>query len=272
MKNVLLSIEYDGTNFCGWQRQPAKRTVQGELEKVLADLCCVEVSLNGTSRTDAGVHALGQRACFKGEFAIPLENIGRAANNILAGGNRHKAGDVRIKEVQEMPLDFHARFDAKGKTYLYRLATGEVPSVFARNYSYFIKDPLDVALMSEAAAHIVGKHDFKCFEAAGGNPRETTVRTITALEVTEADGGITLAVTGDGFLYNMVRIITGTLVDVGSGRIRPDEIPGIITSCDRQNAGHTAPPQGLYLAEVYFDRLPEIKTGKKLQQNSIFNV
>lgn len=256
MKNVLLTIEYDGTNFCGWQRQPAKRTVQGELEKVLSELCCMEVSLNGTSRTDAGVHALGQRASFKGDFAIPLAQIARAANNLLAAGNRHKTGDVRIKEVREMPLDFHARFDAKGKTYLYKLATGEAPSVFARNYSYFIKNSLDVALMRAAAAHIVGKQDFKCFEAAGGNPRETTVRTITALEVIETDGGITLAVTGDGFLYNMVRIITGTLVDVGSGRIKPDAIPDIIASRDRRNAGHTAPPQGLYLAEVFFDALP----------------
>lgn len=255
MKNVLLTIEYDGTNFSGWQRQPGKRTVQGELEAVLSRLCRMDVKLSGTSRTDAGVHALGQRACFTGEFAIPVANLPRAASDLLAAGmGPHKTGDVRVTAAREMPLDFHARFDAKGKTYLYKIVTGDAPSVFTRNYSYFLKVRPDVECMRAAAAHIVGTHDFKCFEAAGGTPRETTVRTVSALEITETQEGLTLAVTGDGFLYNMVRIIAGTLIDVGKGLTDPKDIPGIIKGCDRTLAGATAPGQGLSMISVFYEK------------------
>ncbi len=281
-RNILLTIEYDGSGFCGWQRQPGKRTVQGELERVLSVLCACEIKLNGTSRTDAGVHALGQRAGFCGEFGIPTDRIARAANNLLAGSmNNMQASDVRIVRAEEVSPEFHARFDAKGKKYIYRINNTGVADVFRRNYEYFVERPLDLEAMQKAAEYIVGEHDFACFQAAGGQPRKTTVRTIYSLDVKamsgqapaasesgsvvkaggcEADraggvgqaGGIEISVVGDGFLYNMVRIITGTLVDVGLGKINSDALPAIIKSCDRQRAGHTAPPQGLYLAEVYY--------------------
>lgn len=261
-RNLLLTIEYDGTNFSGWQRQPAARTVQGELEAVLSKVCGKEIQINGTSRTDAGVHALGQRASFKGAFGIPTDRISLAVNNMLAGicknqGAKGDCADVKIVKVEEMPMDFHARFDCKGKKYRYILRNSADMDIFRRNYCYQVKTPLNVDAMRQAAAHIVGTHDFACFQAAGGTPRETTVRTIFSLDILQpAENEIHLEVSGDGFLYNMVRIITGTLVDVGSGKIAPEALVDIIESKDRANAGHTAPPQGLYLAEVYYE-LPE---------------
>lgn len=261
-RNVLLTIEYDGSNFSGWQKQPGKRTVQGELERVLSVLCACEIKLNGTSRTDAGVHVYGQRASFEGEFGIPTDRIVRAANNLLAGSmNNMQIGDVRIVRAEEVPADFHARFDAKGKRYIYKINNSGNENVFRRNYEYFVGKPLDLAAMRKAAAQIIGKHDFACFQAAGGQIRKTTVRTIFDLSlracgeeaVNARRGDIEISVIGDGFLYNMVRIITGTLVDVGLGKIKAEDVAGIIESRDRQRAGHTAPPQGLYLAEVYYD-------------------
>ena len=232
-RNILLTIEYDGTNFCGWQRQPGLRTVQGQLEQALTKVCGKEITLNGTSRTDAGVHALGQRASFRGEFGIPTDRIMLAVNNLLCGGMnvRGKCADVCIRDVREMPADFHARFDSKGKKYRYIIRNSGEMDVFARNYCYQIKSPLNLAAMQEAAALIVGTHDFACFQAAGGNPRETTVRTVFSLDVFRREvGDIAIEITGDGFLYNMVRIIAGTLVEVGQGKKRPQEISSIITS------------------------------------------
>lgn len=254
-RNLLLTIEYDGTDFFGWQRQPNVKTVQGTLEKALSTVCGREIRVDGTSRTDAGVHAYGQRASMKGDFGIPTDRVALAVNHRLAGGMRGKfaTGSIRIKDVQEMPLDFHARFNAKGKTYIYKLDVSGKPDVFRRNYYYEIAQPLDTAAMRQAAGQIIGTHDFQCFQSTGGTQRETTVRTIYELRIVEKSGEIHIQVTGDGFLYNMVRIITGTLVEVGLGRRHPMELESVIRSKDRQNAGHTAPPQGLYLAEIYYD-------------------
>ena len=184
-RNILLTIQYDGTNFSGWQRQPNARTVQGEIEAVLSKLCAMPMQINGTSRTDAGVHALGQRASFKGVFGIPTERIQRAANNMLAAtvGTPRQCADVRIIKVEEMPADFHARFDCKGKTYRYIVKHGCEADVFRRNYAYQIGEKLDVEAMRQGASHMVGTHDFACFQASGGNERETTVRTIYSLTV-----------------------------------------------------------------------------------------
>lgn len=285
IRNILLKIKYDGTEFCGWQRQPNVPTVQGEIERVLSILCAEDIEINGTSRTDAGVHAFGQQASFLGEFAIPTENILRAANNLLNPA-------VQITEVTEMPIGFHARFDSKGKTYCYKIHNGREKNPFLRNYCYFVDRELDFEAMQKAAKFIVGTHDFKCFQAAGGQERDTTVRTVSDLKLYLSDGydegahrelnplfqvgyamddnfvstedhtlkderwfaskDIVLEITGDGFLYNMVRIITGTLVDVGLGKLKPEDVENIIKSGDRTNAGHTAPPQGLYLKEIYY--------------------
>lgn len=254
-RNLLLTIEYDGSGFSGWQRQPGLRTVQGELERVLSKVCGCEITINGTSRTDAGVHALGQRASFKGEFGIPTDRIMLVANNLLAGGQNSQRGvsDVRITEVREMSPEFHARFDSKGKTYRYVILNAEEPDIFRRNYCCQVRKPLDTDRMREAASHIEGTHDFKCFQAAGGNERLTTVRTIHRVDIHKDGENVIIEVTGDGFLYNMVRIIAGTLIEVGLGRKLPDEIPGIIEGKDRQKAGHTAPAEGLYLVRIYYE-------------------
>ena len=254
-RNLLLTIEYDGSEFSGWQRQPERRTVQGELERVLSKVCGVPVQINGTSRTDAGVHGLGQRASFKLESGIPTDKIKLAANNILAGGKNLAAsvGDVRILNVEEMPSEFHARFDAKGKKYRYVIYNGDDQNIFRRKYCYQVQKPLDVTAMQKAAKHIVGTHDFACFQSAGGQERETTVRTVFGLDVFRKDQDVVIEISGDGFLYNMVRIITGTLVEVGLGRRNVDDLVGIIESADRTKAGHKAPAEGLYLVEVYYE-------------------
>lgn len=260
MKNILLTIEYDGTNFCGWQKQPDKRSVQGEIEKALSIVCKQEIKVQGASRTDAGVHAYGQNANFTGHFGIPASRIAIAANNILHGGKNAigAVGDVRIIEAEEVPLDFHARFNAKAKKYIYKIRNESETDLFCRNYVYQIKKPLDIEAMRDAAQLIKGTHDFKCFQASGGEEKKTTVRTIYDLQIVntrDIQSDIQIEVRGDAFLYNMVRIIAGTLIEVGLGKIHPFAVSSIIESQDRQNAGHTAPPQGLYLAEVYYDMI-----------------
>ena len=261
MKNVLLTIAYDGTQFCGWQRQPEQRSVQGELEKALSIICGKPIQINGTSRTDAGVHAYGQRASFLADFGIPTEKIPTVANGMFAsaasekGKGRKAAGDIAILAAEEMPEGFHARFDALGKKYIYKINNEKMPDPFQRNYCYQISKPLDIEAMNEAAAHLTGTLDFKCFQAAGGKELESTVRTIYGTRISvQGETEIQFEIVGDGFLYNMVRIITGTLVDVGLGKKRPDAMPEIILGKERTLAGHTAPPQGLYLAEVFYEK------------------
>lgn len=271
-RNYLLKIAYDGSEFHGWQRQPREKTVQGYLEQTFSRLFQREVQLNGTSRTDAGVHALGQRASFRADIGIPTERLARVMNNALCGREEGSfaLSPVRILEAKEVPPDFHARFDSRGKKYIYRILPGGVCDIFRRNYVYHVQDTLDVRAMQAAAQRLAGTHDFKSFESAGGNPRQTTVRTIFDAQVREADGAVAadsvsgadlplrgdeirIEIRGDGFLYNMVRIITGTLVEIGQGRREPEEMQRIIEAADRTKAGHTAPPYGLYLAEVYYD-------------------
>ena len=253
-RNILLTLEYDGSGFHGWQRQPEVRTVQGELERVLSHLCGMPVAINGTSRTDAGVHALGQRASFRGNFGIPTDRIAPAANNLLAGGmnSQQSVGDVRIIKAEDVPDDFHARFSSRGKMYRYIIRNCHEADIFRRRYCYQVRQPLDVDAMRQAAAYIEGTHDFKCFQAAGGQEKKTTVRTIHSLNIYSEDGNVIIEVSGDGFLYNMVRIIAGTLTEVGLGKKRPEELADIIESRDRQRAGHTAPAEGLYLVEIYY--------------------
>lgn len=253
-RNLFLKIAYDGTNFHGWQRQNGKRTVCGELEEALSRTCGQEIRLEGCSRTDAGVHALGQTASFTlVDHGIPTERIRKAVNDCLITSKREHVGEIEVLDVREMPEGFHARYSAKGKEYIYRIRNAASPDIFKRTRYYQIADPLDIDAMRRAAALIVGTHDFACFQTAGGTPRETTVRTIWALDLVQEGEYITVSIKGNGFLYNMVRIIVGTLVEVGQGRKDAQEIPEIIASGDRGRAGHTAPPQGLYLKEVYYD-------------------
>ena len=250
----MLTIRYDGSAFHGWQRQPDKRTVQGTLEEALSKFCDQKITIDGTSRTDAGVHAYGQRASFKGDFGIPTDKIKLAVNNYLQGGMNQlsQTQDVEIIDVKEMPLPFHARFDSKGKTYRYVISNEAEPDIFRRNYAYFVREKLNIDLMREGAKYIVGTHDFKSFEASGSQERETTVRTVSKLEITQEGTDVVLEITGDGFLYNMVRIIVGTLVEVGLEKKKPEDVKNIIEKKDRTFAGHTAPAAGLYLKEIYY--------------------
>ena len=246
MRNVLLAIEYDGSGFHGWQIQPDLRTVQGYLQEVLSFICGEEIKIEGTSRTDAGVHAYGQRATIRGNFKIPADRIPIAANNHME--------DVQIIEAKDMPEGFHARYDAVGKTYEYKLILCDNSDIFVRNYAYLLKESLNISNMREATKYIIGNKDFACFRASGGNDTETTVRTIFGLEIIEkSPNEISIEVTGDGFLYNMVRIIVGTLIEVGRGKIALTDIEGIIESKKRECSGPTAPACGLYLKQVYYD-------------------
>ncbi|MBQ0018307.1 MAG: tRNA pseudouridine(38-40) synthase TruA [Clostridiales bacterium] len=255
MANVLIKIEYDGSHFSGWQKQPKDRTVQGEIEHVLKYIALEDVPIHGTSRTDAGVHALGQCASFEWNCNMPVEKLPEVMNRRFGAGGAGRSGapgDIRILSAEVMPEDFHARYSCKGKTYRYIIdRTGDI---FRRYYAFMFPDAgsLNIDEMRKAAEHIVGTHDFKCFETSGGTPRETTVRTVSELTVNETDNEIIIEITGDGFLYNMVRIIVGTLCEVGLGKKSADELPGIIESKSRASAGFTAPPQGLYLKEIYF--------------------
>lgn len=252
MANVLLEIQYDGTQYSGWQRQLNARTVQGEIEKVLSKLCLQKIEVNGTSRTDAGVHAYMQGVSFKGDFAIPIKRLKKAANGLLQD-------DIYIKEATEVDDDFHARFSSMGKTYHYKILNTEERDIFSRNYYYNICKPLNVEKMKEACKYFVGTHDFKTFMSSRSQV-DHTIRTLYALNIKEeaikhpTQGRlIIIEVTGKSFLYNMVRIISGTLIDVGLGKINSDKINDIILSKNRSRAKHTAPAQGLYLEKIYFN-------------------
>jgi len=255
MRNILLKIAYDGSKFHGWQRQPGLRTVQGQLEEALGELIGEQISLEGTSRTDAGVHALGQCATMRGTFGIPVEKIPLAANNLLT--------DIMILSAEEKADDFHARYNAAGKTYLYRFAIDPEVTVFLRDYVCLLAKKPNIDNMEEAAKYIEGTHDFACFQAAGSAIRDNTVRTIFKMNICTKEKmdsagnkyeAVEIEATGDGFLYNMVRIISGTLIKVGFGKFAPKDLEKIIASKDRTLAGQTAPAQGLYLKEIYFDK------------------
>ena len=255
MKKVLLTIAYDGKGFKGWQRQPGSRTVQGTLEEALSKFTGTEIKLEGCSRTDAGVHAYGQTATFEADFKIPLKNLVTSVNYYLAGGKNslNPVADLRIIKAKMVNKEFHARHDAKGKTYRYVINNAKKIDIFRKDYAFQVTIPLDINRMREGAKYIIGTHDFKCFESAGSNPRETTVRTVYNLEINRGSGcDVIIEITGDGFLYNMVRIISGTLINVGLGKMKPQEIEKIILSKDRANAGFTAPASGLYLKKVIY--------------------
>ncbi|AOT71201.1 tRNA pseudouridine(38-40) synthase TruA [Geosporobacter ferrireducens] len=244
MRNIKLLIEYDGTNFCGWQRQNNGRTIQEEIEKALEKVLKRPVKIHGSGRTDTGVHALGQVASFKANITVPMDKIPLALNSLLPE-------DISVKGASEVEEDFHARYSAKGKKYIYQIYNGPLRSPLLRNYAYFVAHPLDLNRMQEAAQYFLGSHDFKGFMASGSCVQDT-VRTLYKLDVYFHENLIKIEVEGNGFLYNMVRIISGTLVEVGKEKILPTEMQKIIASGIRESAGPTAPAQGLYLAEVFY--------------------
>ena len=244
-KRILITIEYDGSAYCGWQRQLNGPSVQQRIEEALRKVCGERIGIIGASRTDAGVHALGQRAHFDMETNIPPEKLPFALNTRLPH-------DIRVIKGQEVPGDFHARFDARGKEYGYLICNRRHPSALLRNLSAHVLVPLDEAAMQRACEYLIGEHDFAAFQAAGGTAK-TTVRRIDRADVARAGDELRLTVCGSAFLYNMVRIIAGTLIYVGQGRLPEDVFKQAIRTGDRLTLGPTAPPQGLCLRRVDYE-------------------
>ena len=235
---------YDGTDYHGFQRQKNGITVQQCIEDAIEKITGNEAVLFGCGRTDAGVHAMRYTANFKTACRIPADKMHFALN-------AHLSDDIRVLKAEDTYEDFHSRYSALNKTYTYKILNRPVGDVFLSRYSWFYPGKLDVEIMKKAAEHFVGKHDFAAFMAAG-SPVKSTVREVFFLNVSENDGLIEIEINADGFLYNMVRIIVGTLVYVGCGKIKEEEIPEIIKSGNRTASGITAPPQGLCLKEVIY--------------------
>ena len=244
MRNIKLTIEYDGKDFNGWQKQPTKLNIQGEIEKAIEEITGEKVDLTASGRTDAGVHSLGQTANFKTESQIQIEKFAKAINSKLKKS-------IVIKSAEEVDERFHSRYSVKSKTYRYIINNSDNGTAIYRGLEYHIPMKLDVKKMQEAMKFFEGEHDFKGFKASGTSSK-SSVRTIYKGEVKHEGERIIIEVTGNGFLYNMVRIIAGTLVDVGLEKIKPEEIPEIIESKDRTKAGKTLPPHGLYLLKVEY--------------------
>lgn len=245
MRNIKLTIEYDGKCYNGWQKQPNKLNIQGEIERAIYNITKEEVDLIGSGRTDAGVHALGQVANFKTDSQISIEKLPLAINSQLKNS-------IVIKEAEEVDERFHSRYNAKHKTYRYIINNSKCGTAIYRNLEYSYPFKLDVEKMKQASKYFEGEHDFKAFKSSGTSSKNS-VRIIYKAVVKQDGEKIIIELTGNGFLYNMVRIISGTLLDVGLGKIEPKEIPEIIESKDRQRAGKTLPAHGLYLVEVKYD-------------------
>lgn len=244
MRNIKLTIEYDGKDFNGWQKQPNKLNIQGEIEKAIYEITGEEVELNASGRTDAGVHAIGQVANFKIKSRIEIGKIAYAINSKLKKS-------IRIKKAEEESLDFHSRYKCKEKTYRYIINNSEQGTAIYRGLEYHVSQRLEIDKMKEAIKYFIGEHDFKGFKASGTSSK-SSVRKIYKAEVKKEGERVIIELTGNGFLYNMVRIISGTILDVGLGKIKPEEIPEIIESQKRERAGKTLPAQGLYLVEVKY--------------------
>ena len=244
MRNLRLDICYDGTRYRGWQRLPGEsNTIQGKIEQTLSKILDEPIEISGSGRTDAGVHAIGQVASFRCENPMPPEQI-------LQQLRRYLPEDIGIYSCREVSLRFHARYNAREKTYLYRIWNSSDPCVFQRKYVTVVEDTLDLPAMERAAALLVGEHDFSAF---CGNPKmkKSTVRNLRSIEIRREDCELRLRFTGDGFLYNMMRLLAGTLMEAGRGERKPSEIPALFDG-QRADAGFLAPAQGLCLMEVTY--------------------
>lgn len=244
MRNIKLIIEYDGKGFNGWQKQPSKLNIQGEIERAISEITGEEIDLVASGRTDAGVHSLGQTANFKTNSNLPVEKFPIAINSKLKKS-------IVIKSAEEVDEKFHSRYSVKSKKYRYTINNSEYGSAIFREMEYHFPQKLDIKMMQEAAKCFEGEHDFKGFKASGTSSK-SSVRTIYKAEVIKDNDRVYIELTGSGFLYNMVRIIAGTLLDVGIGKIKPEEITKIIESKDRKKAGKTLPAHGLCLVEVNY--------------------
>lgn len=245
MRNFKILIQYEGTKYQGWQRQESTtNTIQGKLEAILSKMMGTSVQVDGSGRTDAGVHAYGQVANFK------LETTMQPAQ-IMDYINRYLPEDIGVIQITEVPERFHSRLNAVGKTYRYRIWNSDMPCVFERRYVYELPDKLDIEAMREASSYFLGKHDFKAF-TSNKKSKKSTVRTIEAIELERRGEEIVLTYKGDGFLYHMIRILTGTLIEVGLGQRKPEEMERLIASGTRDRTGALAPAKGLALMEVRY--------------------
>lgn len=243
-KRILLTVSYDGTAYAGWQRQQNAVAVQQRLEEALSMLTGEAVAVTGASRTDAGVHALGQRAHFDTSSHIPPEKYPFALNTCLPR-------DIRVLEGKEVPQAFHARFDARGKRYVYRVHNAPHAHALYRDLCAHVPQTLNVDAMRKSLPCLLGTHDFRAFQAAGGTAK-TTIRTLEELTLAQSGPSLTLTIRGNAFLYNMVRIIVGTLLEIGYGRLGQDAFQNALDTGDRLTLGFTAPACGLELNEVFY--------------------
>jgi tRNA pseudouridine38-40 synthase len=245
MNNYKLTIQYDGSRYKGWQRLgKGENTIQDKLEQVLSEMMGKEIEITGCSRTDAGVHALAQVANFKIEDSLPVERI----KNYL---NQYLPQDIGVTGVEKVSEGFHARYNAKDKTYLYRIWNKEYSNPFERRYSMHIINKLNIEAMKKASEYFLGAHDFTAFSNAKSK-KKSMVREIHSILIEEEDGFILIRINGDGFLYNMVRWMVGTLVEVGLGKMRANEIPEIIQAKERDKTGNLADAGGLFLEKITY--------------------
>lgn len=245
MKRIRLIVAYDGTNYCGWQVQPNGETIEGVLNRTLSELLGENIKVTGASRTDSGVHSMGNVAVFDTESRIPPEKIAYALN-------RYLPADIAVQDSREVALDFHPRHCDSRKTYEYRILNRTFPLPTRRLDTFFFYRPLNLEKMRQAASYLEGEHDFKSFCSAHAAV-ETTVRFVESVKIEKDDMDVvTIRVTGRGFLYNMVRIIAGTLIQVGIGSIEPHQMKEILNACDRSAAGPTAPACGLTMIGIEF--------------------
>lgn len=244
MRTIKLTIEYDGTGYAGWQIQPNGLSIQEVLEKALEKLTGEKVRLQSSGRTDAGVHARGMVAAFRTGKTIPLRAFSDGLNSLLPP-------DIAVREAEEAPAGFNPRRDATGKHYRYTILNSSRRSPLNRMFAWRLPGELDLAAMRQAARHLLGEKDFAAFRAANCAAK-TSIRRMDSLDIAKSGNIIVIDVVGSGFLKNMVRIMVGTLVEVGRGAVDPDDIPRLLDLGDRKHAGMTAPPQGLCLMEVYY--------------------
>jgi len=245
MRNFKMILEYNGVSYCGWQRQDNGVSIQEVLEKIIGMITGEKIAVSGSGRTDAGVHAINQVANFKSKTKLPAEILYRGINGLLPD-------DIVVKELKEVAPEFHARHDALGKVYLYRIYNKRKRKALGREYFWHIKYPLNREKMEKASQYLLGRHDFSCFCGTGSQVKDK-VRTITEIRISEDEKGmLEIIVAAEGFLRHMVRNIVGTLVDVGRGKYEPEEMLEIIASRDRNCAGPTAPAHGLFLQEVKY--------------------
>lgn len=245
MRNLKIILEYDGAAYCGWQRQLNGISIQQVLEEAVESILHEKVSIIASGRTDAGVHALNQVASFKAQSALPVHKIFLGVNSVLPD-------DIVVRSVEEAPPDFNALKNAKSKIYLYRIRNQRLRPALGRQYDWFVRYPLDVERMREAASYLTGKHDFSSFCATGCDIKDR-VRTIARIDLDAGENHrLDITVESGGFLRHMVRNIVGTLVDVGRGKLKPEYMPEIIESRDRKKAGTAAPACGLFLKEVKY--------------------